>query len=221
MDIRVAEHAPELAAESIARRLRGATRRRGTASLALSGGSTAPPMIATLVTADVPWERVGIWQVDERVAPDGHAARNAEQLAPFAALPCRVHLMPVTARDLRRGAGRYADGLPERFDIIHLGVGDDGHTASWPPDDVEVRESARPVELVDLFNGWPRMTLTRRVVNGARSRVVLVMGGAKRPVVERWLLLDRSLPITAVRRTDTVVFLDDMATPVATLHAGY
>jgi glucose-6-phosphate isomerase len=220
MDIRVGHDAPRLTADWIARRLRDAVRRRAGASLALSGGSTGPPLIAALVASDVPWDRVGIWQVDERVAPDGHPARNAGQLAPFADVACRVHEMPVTARDLRRGARRYADGLPERFDVVHLGVGDDGHTASWPPGDPGVRESDRRVELVEMFNGWPRMTLTEGVVNSARSRVVLATGDDKRPMVERWLLLDRSLPITAVRRSDTWVFLDDAAAPVATLHPG-
>lgn len=177
-------------------------------------------MIAALVAADVPWHAIDIWQVDERVAPDGHDARNAGQLEVFDGLPCRVHPMPVTARDRRGAARRYASALPERFDVVHLGIGDDGHTASWPPDDPGVRESERPVELVEMFNGWPRMTLTASVVNGARSRLVLATGASKRPVIERWLLLDPTLPITAVRRTDTWVFLDVAAAPAGTLHPG-
>jgi 6-phosphogluconolactonase/glucosamine-6-phosphate isomerase/deaminase len=160
MDIQVSEHAPQLAARRIAHRLCDAVRRRGGASLALSGGSTAPPMIAELAGSDVPWHAVGIWQVDERVAPDGHDARNAGQLEAFGALPCRVRPMPVTERDLRGGARRYAEHLPDRFDVVHLGIGDDGHTASWPPDRPDVRSSSGAVELVELFGGWPRMTVT-------------------------------------------------------------
>lgn len=175
-------------------------------------------MLAALVDADVPWGAVGIWQVDERVAPDGHEARNADQLEVFADLPCRVRAMPVTASDLRAAARRYGSALPERFDVVHLGVGDDGHTASWPPDEPDVRDSERPVELVEHFNGWPRMTLTRNVVNHARARAVLTMGASKRPMVERWLLRDVTLPISAVRRSDTWVFLDDAAAPRARLH---
>jgi 6-phosphogluconolactonase len=201
------------AAERVAARLRDAVRRRGTASMALSGGGTAPPMIDALGEVDVPWEAVGVWQVDERVAPDGHDARNAGQLQPLEQLPCRVRPMPVTAGDLRAAARRYAATLPDRFDVVHLGIGDDGHTASWPPDDPAVRTSRREVELVDMFNGWPRMTLTRRVVNAARSRVVLTTGASKRPMVTRWLEGDRSLPITAVRRTATWVFVDEAAAP--------
>jgi len=204
------------AAERIAFRLRDAVRRRGTASLALSGGSTAPPMIAALLERPVPWERVQVWQVDERVAPDGHEDRNANQLAGLRER-CRVHAMPVTATDLRSAARRYGAALPSRFDVVHLGVGDDGHTASWPPGRPEVPTSRRPVELVDEFNGRPRMTLTERVVNGGRSRIVLVAGTRKRRIVERWLLGDAALPVTRVRRTATWVFLDDAAAPAAPL----
>lgn len=218
MDIRVADDAATHAGQWIARRLRDAVRRRGAAALALSGGSTAPPMIDALVASEVPWEAIGVWQVDERVAPDGDDARNAGQLRPFDALPCRVRPMPVTARDLRRAAQRYAASLPDRFDVVHLGLGDDGHTASWPPDEPAVRDSHRQVELVEMFNGWPRMTLTRSVVNGARGRVVLTLGQDKRPMVERWLLLDPSIPITAVRRAGTWVFLDSPAAPDVELH---
>lgn len=210
MDIRVGPEPEQRAATWIARRLRDATRRRGTASLALSGGSTAPPMIAALLEHDVPWSATTVWQVDERMAPDGDVARNANQLVD---LPCRVRLMPVAASDARRGAMRYASALPDRFDVVHLGVGDDGHTASWPPgDDVPLRTD-RDVELISEFNGFRRMTLTRRVVNRARSRAVLTVGSPKRAVVERWFLGDRSLPITAVRGASTWVFLDDAAAP--------
>jgi len=178
--------------------------------MALSGGSTAPLLIAALLDEDVPWETTTVWQVDERIAPDGDDRRNASQLA---ALPCRVRLMPVTSTDLRRAARQYGAALPERFDVVHLGLGEDGHTASWPPGDSGPIESDRSVELVGGFHGVPRMTLTKRVVNDARSRAVLAVGSSKRQMVERWLLRDRSLPITAVRSTSTWVFLDDDAAP--------
>ena len=215
MDIRVGPEPPERAAIWIARRLRDAVRRRGSASLALSGGSTAPPMIAALTALDVPWATVEIWQVDERVAPDGDEARNAGQLDALVDLARKVRLMPVTATDLRAAGQRYARSLPERFDIVHLGLGDDGHTASWPPGRDDISGWARPVELVDSFNGLPRMTITRSVVNGARSRVVLATGANKAPMVERWFLRDPQLPITTVRRADTWVFLDEASAPPA------
>ncbi len=210
MDLRVSDQPAAAAAKAIARRLRDAVRRRGEASLALSGGSTAPAMIGVLLGEDVPWQAVTVWQVDERVAPDGHSERNALQLA---GLPCTVRLMPVTANDLRAAAGRYSRSLPDRFDVVHLGIGDDGHTASWPPGNHEVLLSGRRVDLVPPFNGRQRMTLTPPVVNGARARVVLATGAAKRPVITRWLHGDLSLPIAVVKRTGTTVYLDPAAAP--------
>ncbi|CAE7941470.1 pgi1, partial [Symbiodinium sp. KB8] len=152
-------------------------------------------MFEALLDLDVPWTEVAVWQVDERVAPDGDDARNANQLTGLAER-CRVHAMPVTAADLRAAARRYAAGLPDRIDVVHLGGGDDGHTASWPPDRPAIPTSDRPVELVDEFNGLPRMTLTQSVVGAARARVVLATGERKRPMIERWLLGDDDLPIT-------------------------
>jgi len=175
--------------------------------IAVSGGSTAPELFDALVRHDVPWDRTTVWQVDERIAPDGDVARNAGQLD---TLPVRVRPMPVTASDLRAAARRYAATLPARFDVVHLGLGDDGHTASWPPHDPVV-DSTRDCEVVDEFNGYRRMTLTPRVVNAARSRMVLTLGSSKAGMVERWMLRDPELPIDRVRRSATWVFLDPPA----------
>ena len=171
MDIHVAENAADasvVAAEWLARQLRNAVRRRGTASMAVSGGSTAPPMFAALAEIDVPWKAVSVWQVDERVAPDGDSGRNAGQLDALPIPPKQVKMMPVTAKDLGAAAKRYAAGLPERFDVVHLGMGDDGHTASWAPGD-PVIDDPRPVALCGLFNGFLRMTLTPSVVTPGAS----------------------------------------------------
>ncbi|MGB9346179.1 MAG: 6-phosphogluconolactonase [Ilumatobacteraceae bacterium] len=191
----------------LARRIRDAARRRGEALIAVSGGSTAPPMFRALLDQNVPWDRLTIWQVDERVAPDGDPARNAVQLVP---LPCQVRLMPVTVADLAIGARRYGAGLPERFDVVHLGLGSDGHTASWPPGD-RVVDSERPCEAIGEFNGLARMTLTPPVVNAARSRLMLTLGASKAPMVARWLLRDPSIPANRVRRGATWLFLDPAA----------
>lgn len=213
MDIHVADTADDasvVAAEWLARQLRNAVRRRGAASLAVSGGGTAPPMFEALAQLDVPWKAVTVWQVDERVAPDGDPARNAGQLDALP-LPARqVKLMPVTAKDLRAAAKRYAVGLPERFDIVHLGMGDDGHTASWAPGD-PVIDSPQPVALCGLFNGYLRMTFTPSVVNGARHRLMLAPGEGKAGPMRQWLLEDRSLPVQRLHRSNTVVVIDAAA----------
>ena len=213
MDIHVAPDAPQAAtdaAEWVARQLRNAVRRRGVATMAVSGGSTPALMFADLATMIVPWSAVSVWQVDERVAPDDDSARNAHLLSVLPVPKSRMHLMPVTAKDQRTATRRYAASLPERFDVMHLGMGDDGHTASWPPGD-HVIDNAEPVAMSGLYNGYVRMTLTPIVVNGARHRLVLAPGAAKATPMRRWLLEDRSLPIQRVRRTNTVVVIDEAA----------
>jgi 6-phosphogluconolactonase/glucosamine-6-phosphate isomerase/deaminase len=170
-------------------------------------------MFESLLASDVPWADVTVWQVDERVAPDGHPERNAGQLADF---PCRVELMPVTADHLDVAARRYGERLPDRFDVVHLGLGDDGHTASWPPADPVV-DSTLPCETVGEFHGFRRMTITPLVVNAARSRLMLTYGVSKAPVVARWIRRDPRLPVDRVRRTDTWVFLDAAAAADSTI----
>ena len=182
LDVSVTDDPAAAAGRWLADRLRDAVDRRGAATLGVSGGGSAPPMFDVLLAQDVPWQHVTVWQVDERIAPDGHPARNAGQLAGF---PCRVELMPVTDDDLAAAPSRYATGLPERFDVIHLGLGDDGHTASWPPGDPVV-DSERSCEVVGEFNGFRRMTLTPPVVNAAGARLMLTYGASKAPMVRRW-----------------------------------
>jgi 6-phosphogluconolactonase/glucosamine-6-phosphate isomerase/deaminase len=197
----------DVVARRIGRRLNDAVRRRGAATIAFSGGSTPKPMLAVLASLDVPWSAVTAYQVDERVAPDSHPDRN---LGLLDVLPLRrggVKPMPVTAVDLAGAARRYARSLPDRLDVMHLGLGGDAHTASWPPDDPVV-DSTRPVEVVGPFNGRLRMTLTPVAVAAARWRVMEVVGADKAQAVARWLLCDPTAPVQHVRRTDTLVVLD-------------
>lgn len=204
MDMRVEPDPAAWAAGSISARLAAATRARGHAHLAVSGGSTARAMLRALAARDVDWGAVDVWQVDERVAPDGDADRNANQLDGF---PGAVHLMPVTDPDLPGAAVRYAGELPERIDVVHLGMGEDGHTASWPPGDPVVHATGL-VALSQEYQGRIRMTLTPHAVNAAGSRVVLVTGEHKAVALAGWSARDRTLPITEVRRSRTVVVVD-------------
>lgn len=207
MELSVSDDPAADAGRWLAQRLGDAVERRGRATVAVSGGGSAPPMFAVLLGEAVPWDDVTVWQVDERVAPDGHRERNAEQLTDF---PCRVELMPVTDDDLDAAAARYAEGLPDQFDVVHLGLGDDGHTASWPPGNPVV-DSTQRCEAIAEFNGFRRMTLTPPVVNGARERLMLTFGASKASMIRRWMLRDPSLPVTRLRRTDTWVMLDPAA----------
>jgi 6-phosphogluconolactonase/glucosamine-6-phosphate isomerase/deaminase len=204
MELRVDDDPSRAAAVWLVERIREAVAERGQAFIAVSGGGTAPPLFEALVEQDVPWAATTIWQVDERVAPDGHPERNAGQLD---VLPAEKRPMPVTDEDLEQAAARYGAGLPERFDVVHLGLGDDGHTASWPPGH-DVVNSNEPCEAIGEFAGFRRMTLTPPVVNAARARLMLTLGSSKAPLVQRWFAHDAELPVEHVARDDTWVFLD-------------
>jgi 6-phosphogluconolactonase len=205
------------AARDIADHLREAVRQRGRAHVAFSGGSTAPPLLRALAAEALPWAQIHVYQVDERVAPDGDADRNAgalqEVLLDAAPIPpANVHLMPVTADDLDAAAADYGDALP-RLDVAHMGLGDDGHTASWPPGDPVVDEQRRPVVIVGPFNGRLRMTVTPPVVDAAREVVFLLYGASKREPLGRMLDGDRSVPAARVPAAHTVVHCDVDAYP--------
>jgi 6-phosphogluconolactonase len=222
--VRIERHPTEqlaaAAAAHVAARLRDAAAARGRATLAVSGGSTPARMFEALADADVPWDRVHLFQVDERVAPFGHRDRNLTDLV--AHLLCRgripaanVHAMPVATADSEAAAVRYAGELPDAFDVIHLGIGDDGHTASLVPGDPvrEVRD--RLVALSQPYQGRVRMTLTYPVLDAAREVVWLVSGASKAPALAGALRGDPALPASHVAAADAVVFADDEALSAA------
>jgi 6-phosphogluconolactonase len=213
MDIRVADTDADAAMYSaalVAEWLRGAIDRRGRAAVAFSGGSTPAAMLECLGSLDVLWQAVQVFQVDERCVPDHDPARNAHLLDRLGVPRENLHLMPVTDPDRAAACERHALELPDRFDVVHLGLGDDGHTASWPPGDGVVDVDA-DVALSGEYRGAVRMTLTPRVVNRARRRLVLAVGESKAAAVSRWLLDDDSQPVARLRRNDTVIVLDRAA----------
>jgi 6-phosphogluconolactonase len=209
---------PQSAAESAAQYLALATRdaidARGVAHVAFSGGSTPNIMFSALVDEDLPWSSINVYQVDERVAPDGHPERNATHLRTYlldkVPIPeSNVHLMPVTDEDLVAAAARYGELLP-RLDVIHLGLGDDGHTASWPPGDPVV-EAPEPVVMVGPFHGLQRMTITPVVATRARRSLFLVTGADKHDALVALLVGDAGIPATRVPLADAVIYCDEPA----------
>jgi 6-phosphogluconolactonase len=177
-------------------------------------------MFDALVDEDVPWPALHLYQVDERVAPFGHPDRNLAGLVTHllarALVPSQqVHPMPVGMADLARGAARYAAALPDVLDVVHLGIGEDGHTASLPPGDPVVDVTDRAVALSRPYQGRVRMTLTLPVLNRARDVLWLVTGAAKRDALAGMLAGDPSLPASRVRSDGAVVFADRAAAPAA------
>jgi len=203
--------------DAIVRRLAGAVRRTGAATLALSGGTTGGDLATVLAGRgrDEDWACTEIWQVDERVAPDGHPDRNANALAVLDGRAGAVHRMPVTDDDVAAAADRYASTLPARFDVVHLGIGPDGHTASWPPDDpIVATPPERLVALSQRYQGRVRMSLLPQPVNQATSRVVLVTGDDKAASLAAWVdgrPFPGDLPVRHVHRSGTVVYADAAA----------
>ncbi|MBF8185218.1 6-phosphogluconolactonase [Nonomuraea sp. K274] len=149
------------AADEVANLATTAVVDHGRFTFAVSGGHTPWQMFAALVTRDLPWPNITIFQADERVAPDGDPDRNLTHLREsLGAVGAEVVPMPVTDADLEAAARRYAELLPARFDLVHLGLGPDGHTASLVPGYPVLTETDRLVALTRPYQGHPRMTLT-------------------------------------------------------------
>jgi 6-phosphogluconolactonase len=179
----------------IADRVWTAVARHGRADIAVSGGSSPAIMLAQLATLPLPYRALHVWQVDERCAPDDSADRNLHQLAALRDCGAEIHSLPVTAPDLEA-----AFVLPTAFDVVHLGVGEDGHTASWAPDQKSLWHNAqRPLIVSDEFNGFRRITITPKVVYQARHVVVLAPGDAKRQVLIDWVKGRSTRPIAHIR----------------------
>jgi 6-phosphogluconolactonase len=180
---------------------------------AVSGGRTPWRMFSMLASLGVAWERLSIFQVDERVAPDGDPDRNLTLL--LESLPAEaaadVHAMPVTDLDLEAGASRYAASLPERFDLIHLGLGADGHTASLVPGDPVLEVTDREVAITEEYQGRRRMTLTFPVLDGAARVLWLVTGAEKADALRRLRTGDTSIPAARVRAERQLVLCDRAA----------
>ena len=145
----------------VADQLWSAIAERDVAHLAVSGGTTPKAMFGALATLPLPWDRVHVWQVDERVAPDGDPARNLDDLeaALLSKVPATPHLFAVTNPDLAAAAAAYAADLHAAcdgvLDVVHLGLGDDGHTASWPPGDPVVDVTDADAAVVRAVPGPP------------------------------------------------------------------
>jgi 6-phosphogluconolactonase len=207
------------AAEFIAAETRTAVAERGSFVMAASGGHTPWIMLRELAKQNVPWGDVHVVQVDERVAPAGDPDRNLthlrESLLSHAPLrPEQIHAMPVELSDLQTAAAQYAQvlqsiaGSPAVLDLVHLGLGPDGHTASLVPGDPVLNINDADVAITGTYQGRCRMTLTYPIINRARRVLWLVTGSEKAGMLARLLAADASIPAGRVRADHAVVLAD-------------
>jgi len=206
----------------IAADARAAVKARGRFVFALSGGRTPWKMMEALALEDVPWAHVHVVQVDERIAPIGHVDRNLThlnaRLLEHVPLPwAQVHVMPVEARELEEEAHEYAltladtAGSPAILDLVHLGLGPDGHTASLLPGDSALEERVSDVAITGVYEGRRRMTLTLPAINRARRVLWVVTGADKADMLARVLNADHSIPAGRVAQERALVLADAAA----------
>src|SRR5262249_24172158 len=207
------------AAKVIAAEARGAAAERGRFTMAVSGGRTPWAMVRALVDEGLPWQSVHVVQVDERVAPEGHPDRNLthlrESLLEHAPLPPEhVHAMPVNDPDLEASAKRYESvlrqlaGMPPVLDLVHLGLGPDGHTASLVPSEPVLEVTDADVAITGIYQGRRRMTLTFPIINRSRRILWVVTGSEKAEMLKRLLEGDHSIPAGRVRQEQAVLLTD-------------
>jgi 6-phosphogluconolactonase len=210
------------AAAIIAADAQAAVAARGRFIMAVSGGHTPWVMLRDLAEGQVPWANVHLVQVDERVAPPGHADRNLthlhESLLEHAPLPPeQLYAMPVESTDLEAAAKQYAAtlvtiaGSPPVLDLIHLGMGPDGHTASLVPADPVLGVNDADVAVTGIYQGRRRLTLTYPVLNRARRVLWLVTGADKAGMLTRLLVADPSIPAGRVNQERALVLADQAA----------
>jgi 6-phosphogluconolactonase len=229
LELEVLADAPAVAREGarwVAEAILAAVRERGSCAVAFSGGTTPWRMLEHLAESPLPWQAVWLFQVDERVAPAGDPARNwthlrehlLDRLEPGRLPAERALAMPVEgaaaepegpAREaaLAAAAASYATdlaracGSPPVLDLVHLGLGDDGHTASLVPGDGALEESRAPVAFTrGLHQGHRRLTITLPALRVARRVLWVVTGEGKRRALAALLAEDPAIPAGRVAR---------------------
>jgi len=206
----------------IAATARAAVAERGRFVMAVSGGKTPWIMLRMLAQEEIPWENVYIFQVDERIAPSGSADRNLthlqESLLSHAPLPPeQIVAMPVEETHIEAATQQYAHllenitGSPILLDLVHLGLGPDGHTASLIPGDSVLDVVDREVAITGVYQNHQRMTLTYPVINRARKILWVVTGKEKTEALCHLLNRDASIPGGVVQQNQATLFADTTA----------
>lgn len=222
--VEAAQHAAGLIAKAAAR----AVAARGYCTLALSGGRTPAPLLEALARKSLDWTRIHVFQVDERIAPEASGQRNLvaieRSLVRSGTLPGQnLHRMPVEADDLQAAAGAYARqlasiaGTPPCLDVVHLGLGADGHTASLVPGDPALDVTETAVALTGPYQGLARMTLTFPVLDAAQLVLFFVTGADKQAAMARLVACDPVIPASRINQDRIILVVDRTAMPTIRL----
>jgi 6-phosphogluconolactonase len=225
MKIEVFENADivaQKAASIIAEEARQAIALRGSFIIAVSGGKTPWKMLRALAHEHIPWNGMHILQVDERLVPGGHPERNMthlfESLIGHASLlPELIYAMPVEEKNTETAAAVYARTIREIagsqaiIDLVHLGLGADGHTASLIPGDPVLNVTDRDVALTGIYQGRRRLTLTYPVINRARKILWLITGSEKKEMLQRLIDGDISIPAGRISQKHAMILADKEA----------
>ena len=216
-----ADSAAAMAAKIIAEAATRAITARGRFVLAVSGGHTPWLMLRSLAAEKVDWSAVHIVQVDERVAIAGHPDRNLTHLHTsfLDEVPVKpqLHAMPVESEDLEKAAAEYEEtlrqiaGAPPVLDMVTLGLGFDGHTASLVPGDPVLKVTDRDVAITGYYQDRIRMTLTYPILNRCREILWVITGEEKAAVLQRFLKGDAPIPAAGIRQLRAIVVADQAA----------
>jgi len=217
-----ADTAARAGAKFIGTQAREAVAAHGRFVMAVSGGHVPWRMFRLLANETIPWRNVHVVQVDERVAAAGDSDRNLTHLresllSQVPLPPGQFHAMPVEENDLEAAAASYANllreiaGSPPVLDLVHLGLGPDGHTASLVPGDLVLDVTDRDVAVTGLYQNRRRMTLTYPILNRARCILFLVNGPEKTEILQRLASGDTSIPAGHIQRDSAVVLADRAA----------
>jgi 6-phosphogluconolactonase len=225
MEIRTFQSADQVATEAaiyIGDRIREGIAKKGFFTLAISGGRTPWAMIKQLAQEDLPWENVFLFQVDERMAPDAHPDRNLTQL--FKAiegsrLVLRLNIFPmrVNAEDLDEACLEYESHIKRmtgngKLDLVHLGIGTDGHTASLIPGDSVLDIEDKSVAITGSeYQGRRRMTLTYPLINQAEKILWVITGEEKAEMLNRLLHMDSSIPAGKISQHHAILLTEESA----------
>jgi 6-phosphogluconolactonase len=219
---RDAAAAAAVAAETLAAAIAAAVAARGSCSIALSGGQTPWQMLEKLLGRAVPWSELHVFQVDERAVPFDDERRNAKRMR---ALLCRegalslaqFHVMPVEELALETAASDYGRTLaqhagdPPVLDVVQLGLGPDGHTASLVPGDPLLGRTDSDVGISIPYQGARRMSLTFPALSRSRQVLWLVTGESKAGMLARLVTGDATIPAGRVARARARVVADAAA----------